>query len=124
MPLTARTADGLTILVGKNNRQNDIVTFKQAGHNDFWFHTKDIPGSHVILRTGDQEPCLAAIETAANFAAYFSKAGQSTKVPVDYTRRRYVKKPSGAKPGFVIYDHQHTIYITPDKTTIDTLVKK
>lgn len=124
MPLTAKTADGLTILVGKNNRQNDIVTFKQAQHHDFWFHTKDIPGSHVILRTGEQEPSLAAIETAANFAAYFSKAGQSAKVPVDYTRRRYVKKPSGAKPGFVIYDHQHTIYITPDKTIIDALTKK
>lgn len=124
MPLTAKTADGLTILVGKNNRQNDIVTFKQAGHNDFWFHTKDIPGSHVILRTGEQEPSQAAIEIAANFAAYFSKAGQSAKVPVDYTRRRYVKKPSGAKPGFVIYDHQHTIYITPDKTIVDSLLKK
>lgn len=124
MPLTAKTADGITILVGKNNRQNDIVTFKHAQHNDFWFHTKDIPGSHVILRTGEQEPSLSAIETAANFAAYFSKAGQSTKVPVDYTRRRYVKKPSGAKPGFVIYDHQHTIYITPDKTIVDTLTKK
>lgn len=123
-PLTAKTADGLTILVGKNNRQNDLVTFKQAQHNDFWFHTKDIPGSHVILRTGEQEPSLAAIETAANFAAYFSKAGQSTKVPVDYTRRRYVKKPSGAKPGFVIYDHQHTIYITPDKNIIDNFIKK
>ena len=124
MPLTAKTADGITILVGKNNRQNDLVTFKHAQHHDFWFHTKDIPGSHVILRTGEQEPSLAAIETAANFAAYFSKAGQSTKVPVDYTRRRYVKKPSGAKPGFVIYDHQHTIYITPDKNLIDNLIKK
>ncbi len=124
MPLTAKTTDGLTILVGKNNRQNDMVTFKQAGHHDFWFHTKDIPGSHVILRTGEQEPSQTAIETAANFAAYFSKAGQSAKVPVDYTRRRYVKKPSGAKPGFVIYDHQHTIYITPDKTIIDALTKK
>lgn len=124
MPLTGKTADGLTILVGKNNRQNDIVTFKQAQHHDFWFHTKDIPGSHVILRTGELEPSLAAIETAANFAAYFSKAGQSTKVPVDYTRRRYVKKPSGAKPGFVIYDHQHTIYITPDKSIIEKFSKK
>lgn len=122
MPLTIKTSEGLTILVGKNNRQNDIVTFKQSQPNDFWFHTKDIPGSHVILRTGTQEPSQSAIETAANLAAYYSKAGQSTKVPVDYTKRRYVKKPSGSKPGFVIYDHQHTIYVTPDKTKVDALL--
>lgn len=121
IPLTLKTAEGLTILVGKNNRQNDMVTFKQAQPNDLWFHTKDIPGSHVILRTGTQEPSLAAIETAANLAAYYSKAGQSAKVPVDYTKRRYVKKPSGSKPGFVIYDHQHTMYVTPDKTKVDAL---
>ncbi|WP_378952096.1 NFACT family protein [Pelosinus sp. sgz500959] len=122
MPLMTKTSDGLTILVGKNNRQNDIVTFKQSQPNDLWFHTKDIPGSHVILRTSTQEPSLSAIETAAHLAAYYSKAGQSTKVPVDYTKRRYVKKPSGSKPGFVIYDHQHTIYVTPDKTKVDALV--
>lgn len=124
MPLTARTPEGLTILVGKNNRQNDIVTFKQAQPNDIWFHTKDIPGSHVILRIGSEDPSLSAIEAAAHLAAYYSKASQSAKVPVDYTRRRYVKKPSGAKPGFVIYDHQQTIYITPDKNIVDTLLKK
>ncbi|MBC8015789.1 MAG: NFACT family protein [Sporomusaceae bacterium] len=124
MPLTAVTSDGFTILVGKNNRQNDIVTFKQAQINDLWFHTKDIPGSHVILRTSTQTPSLSAIEAAAHLAAYYSKAGQSAKVPVDYTKRRYVKKPSGAKPGFVIYDHQQTIYITPDKKFVDELIKK
>lgn len=124
MPLTAKAPGGLTILVGKNNRQNDIVTFKQAQPNDIWFHTKDIPGSHVILRIGSEEPTLSAIEAAAHLAAYYSKAGQSTKVPVDYTKRRYVKKPSGAKPGFVIYTHQQTIYITPDKSIVDSLLKK
>ena len=124
MPLTTVTADGFTILVGKNNRQNDLITFKQAQLNDLWFHTKDIPGSHVILRTSAQTPSLSAIEAAAHLAAYYSKAGQSAKVPVDYTKRRYVKKPSGAKPGFVIYDHQQTIYITPDKTFVDELMKK
>ena len=123
-PLTAITPGGLTILVGKNNRQNDIVTFKEAQPNDIWFHTKDIPGSHVILRKGLQDPPLSAIEAAAHLAAYYSKASQSAKVPVDYTKRRYVKKPSGAKPGFVIYDHQQTIYITPDKNIVENLLKK
>ena len=123
-PITAITPDGLTILVGKNNRQNDLVTFKQAQHNDLWFHTKDIPGSHVILRSGTQNPSQQAIEAAAHLAAYYSKASQSSNVPVDYTKRRYVKKPSGAKPGFVIYDHQSTIYITPDEKNIKALIKK
>lgn len=123
-PLTAVTPEGLTILIGKNNRQNDIVTFKQAQHNDIWFHTKDIPGSHVILRSGSQNPTLQSIEVAAHLAAYYSKANQSSNVPVDYTQRRYVKKPTGAKPGFVIYDHQNTIYITPDEKTVASLIKK
>jgi len=123
-PLTAIAPGGLTVLVGKNNRQNDIVTFKQGQPNDIWFHTKDIPGSHVILRIGSEAPPRLAIEAAAHLAAYYSKASQSAKVPVDYTKRRYVKKPSGAKPGFVIYDHQQTIYITPDKNIVDALLKK
>lgn len=123
-PLTAVTPDGLTILIGKNNRQNDIVTFKQAQPNDIWFHTKDIPGSHVILRSGTQNPSLQSIEAAAHLAAYYSKASQSSNVPVDYTQRRYVKKPSGAKPGFVIYGHQNTIYVTPNETIIKSLLKK
>ncbi|MDF2635183.1 MAG: Fibronectin-binding domain protein, partial [Pelosinus sp.] len=80
-PLTAVTPDGFTILIGKNNRQNDIVTFKQAQHNDIWFHTKDIPGSHVILRSGTQNPPLQSIEAAAHLAAYYSKASQSSNVP-------------------------------------------
>ena len=124
VPVTARAPGGQTLLIGKNNRQNDIITFKHAQPNDLWFHTKDIPGSHVILRVGAEPPLLAAIEAAAHLAAYYSKATQSAKVPVDYTKRRYVKKPSGAKPGFVIYDHQQTIYITPDKTIVDTLLNK
>jgi predicted ribosome quality control (RQC) complex YloA/Tae2 family protein len=123
-PLTATTKDSLTIIIGKNNRQNDIVTFKQAQPNDLWFHTKDIPGSHVVLRSGTQEPSLEAIESAALLAAYYSKASQSSNVPVDYTKKRYVKKPSGAKPGFVIYDHQSTIYITPDESIVKSLLKK
>ncbi|MBP2652916.1 MAG: Fibronectin-binding domain protein [Firmicutes bacterium] len=123
-PLSATTPDGLSILIGKNNRQNDLVTFKQARSNDLWFHTKDIPGSHVILRSDNADPSPANLTLAATLAAYFSKARQSSNVPVDCTRRRYVKKPAGAKPGFVIYDHQKTIYVTPTKELVQTLLDK
>jgi predicted ribosome quality control (RQC) complex YloA/Tae2 family protein len=116
------TSDGFTIIIGKNNRQNDFVTFKQAQADDLWFHTKDIPGSHVILRTGQQTATDQAIYHAAMCAAYFSKAKTSASVPVDYTKRRYVKKPSGAKPGFVIYEKQTTLYITPDENTVNKLL--
>lgn len=122
-PLTTITDDGFTILVGKNNKQNDLVTFKQAKPDDFWFHTKDIPGSHVVLRTNSQHPSQTAIIAAANLAAFFSKARQSANVPVDYTQRRYVKKPAGAKPGFVIYEHQTTLYITPDEGLVKSLLE-
>jgi predicted ribosome quality control (RQC) complex YloA/Tae2 family protein len=123
-PLTFASADGFTVLVGKNNRQNDVLTMKQAQPDDVWLHTKNIPGSHVLIRTGGREPSPMALELAAQLAAYYSKARQSAKVPVDYTKRRYVRKPSGAKPGFVIYDRQNTIYITPDETYIQSLLKK
>ncbi|VBB07959.1 Hypothetical protein LUCI_3224 [Lucifera butyrica] len=123
-PLSALTADGFTILVGKNNLQNDFVTFKQSRPDDIWFHTKDVPGSHVILRRQAEQASPAALNTAANLAAYFSKARSSTNIPVDYTERRYVKKPAGAKPGFVIYSHQHTLYITPDEQLIKAVLKQ
>jgi len=121
-PLAARTPDGLVLLVGKNNRQNDLVTFKQGQPDDLWFHTKDIPGSHVILRCSGLDPSEEALRAAAIVAAYHSKARQSASVPVDYTRRRYVKKPAGAKPGFVIYDRQKTIYVTPDEAIVKQLL--
>ncbi len=122
-PLTAVTHDGFSISVGKNNYQNDLLTFKQSQADDIWLHTKDIPGSHVILRTGKQNPTPEALEEAAQLAAYFSKARSSANVPVDYTRRRYVKKPVGAKPGFVIYDHHSTIYVTPDESVVKSMLK-
>lgn len=121
-PLSATTPDGLPLLIGKNNRQNDLVTFKQSQPDDLWFHTKDIPGSHVILRCAGLEPSAAALNAAATLAAHFSKARQSANVPVDYTRRRYVKKPAGSKPGFVIYDRQKTLYVTPDEETVQQLL--
>ena len=121
-PLSVKTTDGFTIIIGKNNRQNDIVTFKQAQSDDLWLHAKDMPGSHVIIRRDNKEITEQAIAEAARLAAHFSKGRQSANVPVDYTRRRYVRKPSGAKPGFVIYDHQSTIYVTPDKATVAAML--
>lgn len=114
-PLHFTTPDGCEIYVGKNNKQNDYVTFKLARSQDIWLHTKDIPGSHVILRTQTKEPSQSSLEIAAKLAAYFSKSRFSSQVPVDYTLRKHVHKPSGAKPGFVIYEQQHTLYVTPDE---------
>ena len=113
---------GAVIFIGRNNRQNDLVTFKTAQPRDLWFHTKDIPGSHVILRTPGMIPAEVDMEKAAHLAAWFSKARESANVPVDYTERRYVKKPAGAKPGFVIYEKQKTLRVTPDASRIDALL--
>ncbi len=108
--------DGTEIIVGKNNKQNDYLTNKLAARDEIWLHTKDIPGSHVVIRS--KEPAAETILEAAKLAAYFSKARDSSAVPVDYTRVRYVKKPNGAKPGFVIYENQQTVYVTPDEETV------
>lgn len=117
-PFHFRAPDGTDILVGKNNYQNDKLTFKTARYNDTWFHTKDIPGSHVVLQNGGTEPSEEDILIAASLAAHFSKARGSSKIPVDYTEIRYVKKPSGSKPGFVIFTNQKTLYITPDEAKL------
>jgi predicted ribosome quality control (RQC) complex YloA/Tae2 family protein len=122
-PRKIQLASGAVILVGRNNRQNDLVTFKHAQPRDLWFHTKDIPGSHVVLRSQGVSPQLPDIEKAAHLAAWFSKARNSANIPVDYTERRYVKKPSGAKPGFVIYEKQKTLRITPTETEINELLQ-
>ncbi len=121
-PFSFTAPDGCEILVGKNNYQNDRLTFKTAHKDDIWLHTKDIPGSHVILRTKGQEPSPAALTLAASLAAHFSQAADSSNVPVDYTPCRFVKKPSGAKPGFVIFTNQKTLYVTPDEQKIATLL--
>ena len=121
-PFRFRTPDGHDILVGKNNYQNDKLTFKTASFNDLWLHTKDIPGSHVILRLEGEEPSEENILLAAELAAHFSKASGSSKIPVDYTFCRYVKKPSGSKPGFVIFTNQKTLYITPDEEKLAPLL--
>lgn len=108
-----QTSDGFKILVGRNNRQNDLLTMKTANKNDLWFHTKDIPGSHTVIVTEGREVSEEAILEAAQIAAYFSKAKESSQVPVDFTLIRRVSKPQGAKPGKVIYTDQQTVYVTP-----------
>ncbi|EIJ81558.1 Fibronectin-binding A domain protein [Bacillus methanolicus PB1] len=110
------SSDGTEILVGKNNKQNDYLTNKLAARDEIWLHAKDIPGSHVVIRS--KTPTEKTILEAANIAAYFSKARNSSSVPVDYTQVRYVKKPNGAKPGFVIYENQQTVYVTPDEELV------
>lgn len=112
-PLKFVSGDGFTVLVGKNNRQNDTLTFKIAGEHDIWMHTCKIPGSHVIIRTEGREAPLATLRQAAALAAYFSRAQGSSNVPVDYTLRKNVKKPNGARPGYVIYEKQKTLYADP-----------
>ncbi len=107
--------DGYTILVGRNNKQNDVLTLKTAFSTDIWLHTKQIPGSHTLIRTnGTGVAPDATILQAAKICAYFSKARNSSKVPVDYTLIKNVKKPSGVKPGMVVYDHYNTVYVDPE----------
>jgi predicted ribosome quality control (RQC) complex YloA/Tae2 family protein len=109
------TPEGDLIFVGRNNLQNDRLTFKMAGPNDLWFHSQKIPGSHVILKLKPGNSMTdKALNYACQLAAYFSKARQSTKIPVDYTPRKNVNKPAGSKPGFVIYHYFKSAIITPD----------
>ena len=110
-PMKFTAPSGATILVGKNNLQNDKLTFS-ADPNEIWLHAKDMPGSHVIIV--GENPDDETIVYAAKLAAAYSKGANSSNVPVDYTKRRFVKKPSGAKPGFVIYTNQRTLYVTPE----------
>jgi predicted ribosome quality control (RQC) complex YloA/Tae2 family protein len=115
------SSDGTDIIVGKNNKQNDYLTNKLAARDEIWLHTKDIPGSHVVIRS--KEPSDETIREAAVLASYYSKARNSSSVPVDFTKVRFVKKPSGAKPGFVIYDNQQTVFVTPDDELVLKLKK-
>lgn len=107
------TTDGFTVLVGRNNKENDLLTLRTAAKTDVWLHTKDIPGSHVIVQTGGKEITETALREAAAIAAYHSKGRQSGNVPVDYVKVKYVKKPAGAKPGMVIFTNNKTIWVDP-----------
>ncbi|WP_195428380.1 NFACT RNA binding domain-containing protein [Clostridium sp. D46t1_190503_E9] len=110
-PIHLISSDGIDIYIGKNNIQNDYLTLKFANKNHTWLHTKNIPGSHVILCSDN--PSDIALEEAGILAAYYSKAKNSTKVPVDYTKVKNLKKPNGSKPGMVIYHTNYTLYTEP-----------
>ncbi|MFO7151639.1 MAG: NFACT RNA binding domain-containing protein [Bacillota bacterium] len=121
-PIKYTSSTGFTILVGKNNVQNDMIT-RKANPDDIWIHVKDLPGSHVIIKTGGRPVDEETLLEGCLCAAYHSKARNSSNVAVDYTLRKHVRKPPGAKPGFVIYDHHRTVYVTPDPAFIERLKK-
>ena len=116
-PLRFSASDGTPILIGKNNLQNDKLT-AEAEPDEVWLHVKDMPGSHVIIV--GPGPSERTVAEAASLAAYYSRGREGTRVPVDYTLKKYVKKPSGAKPGFVIYTHQRTLYVQPRENILRT----
>ena len=118
------SSNGFKILVGKNNKQNDHLTLKVASNEDIWMHTKNIPGSHVIIKTEGKEVPDETIFEGAMLAAFFSKSKMSSQVPVDYTKKKNVKKPNGAKPGMVIYDTNNTVYVTPTEELVVKLKSK
>ncbi|MGB5822542.1 MAG: NFACT RNA binding domain-containing protein [Proteocatella sp.] len=123
-PMEFTASDGTAIFVGKNNTQNDKLTLKSSKPTDVWLHTKNIPGSHVIIKSTLDDVSEETLYEAAKLASYYSKARTSSKVPVDYTSRKNVKKPSGAKPGMVIYVDYGTVYVTPDEELVYKLMKK
>ena len=118
------SSDGFTILVGKNNKQNDFLTLRVANNDDLWMHTKNIPGSHVIIKSEGKEIPESTIFEGAMLAAFFSKSKMSAQVPVDYTLKKNVKKPNGSKPGMVIYETNSTIYVTPSEELVVKLKKQ
>lgn len=120
-PREFRSTAGLRILVGRNNRQNDRLTAKDAEKWDIWLHTQRIHGSHVILCTGGEQPDEQSLLEAASLAAYFSQAQDGTKVPVDYAPVKFVKKPSGSPPGFVNYTNYKTILADPSEELVKRL---
>lgn len=122
-PMEYVSSDGFTILVGRNNEQNDRLSLKAASKNDIWLHTQKFPGSHTVIVTEGQEVPEETLIEAAIIAAYHSRARQSSGVPVDYTQVRNLKKPQGAKPGKVIYHVYNTLYVTPDRDLVNKLSK-
>ena len=118
-PMRFLSSDGIEITVGKNAAQNERLT-SAAKADETWLHAKDMPGSHVIIRSEGEVP-LSTLREAALLAAWYSKGQRSANVPVDYTLRRWVKKPGGTPPGFVIYTHQKTVYITAEESEIKAI---
>lgn len=115
------SSDGLTIYAGKNNRQNDLLTMKTAAMDDIWLHTRDIPGSHVLIAGAKGAPPAATLFEAATIAATLSRAAGGAKVQVDYAPRKNVRKPGGAKPGMVVYEGHNTLLVSPDKALLERL---
>ncbi|MCC8073914.1 MAG: NFACT family protein [Clostridiales bacterium] len=120
-PMYFKTRDGFDVYVGRNNLMNDTLTMKNAGNYDTWFHVQDCPGSHVICKTSSAQITDEAIHDCAVIAAYYSKARESSNVAVDYTLVKNVKKPNGAKPGFVVYDPYKTEFATPTIEEVERL---
>ncbi len=122
-PLKFITTNGYTVLCGKNNKQNDYITTKLASKTDWWFHVKGLPGSHVLMQTDGEEPPEIDFTESAEIAAFYSKA-QGDNIAVDYTPAKNVKKPAGAKPGYVIYHVNWTAYVTPSEKKINEMLSK
>jgi predicted ribosome quality control (RQC) complex YloA/Tae2 family protein len=120
-PFHYRSSDGFDIYVGKNNLQNDELTFKVANGGDWWFHAKHMPGSHVIVRTGGQEMTDRAFEEAGSLAAYYSAGRDSEKVEIDYLQRKNIKKPNGAKPGYVVYYTNYSLNAIPNISHLELI---
>lgn len=120
-PMHFVSSDGFDIYVGKNNIQNDELTFKTGNGNDWWFHAKQMPGSHVLLKTDGKEVPDRTFEEAASLAAYYSKGREQEKVEVDYVLKKEVKKPAGAKPGFVVYYTNYSMIADTDISKIKQL---
>lgn len=121
-PRRYQSSDGVMIYVGRNNQQNDQLSLKKASKNHWWLHAKDIPGAHVIVES--DKPSIQTLEEAAMLAAYYSKFSQSANVPVDTVQVKNLRKPNGAKPGFVIYEGQQTLYVTPSQEKVQQLTLK
>ncbi len=120
-PFHYRSSDGYDIYIGKNNFQNDELTFQFAAGNDWWFHAKGCAGSHVIVKTNGDELPDRTFEEAAKLAAYYSKARENAKAEIDYIQKKHVKKPNGSKPGFVVYYTNYSMTITPDISGIELI---
>jgi predicted ribosome quality control (RQC) complex YloA/Tae2 family protein len=120
-PLRFTSSDGFEILVGRNNRQNELLTMKTAKKEDLWLHTKGIPGSHVIIRTEGKSVPDRTLTEAGTLAAFYSKGRNSGSVEVDYTEKRYVRKPKNGKTGLVVYENQKTIVVSPSPSLVEAL---
>ncbi|HEY6406663.1 MAG TPA: NFACT RNA binding domain-containing protein [Ktedonobacteraceae bacterium] len=118
VPLRLQSRDGFTMLIGKNSRQNEEVTFHQAAANDIWLHARGVPGAHIIIKAAGREIPHSTIEQAASLAAYYSQARGTTTAPVDYTLQRHVRHMKGGGPGMVIYDKERTLYVAPENVQL------